>query len=161
MRKIWIFIATLFISVPLIGQGKSQLNDMLTESIFSYLDYSADLHSKVCKNCEPYDLPYICKDGLPSNFPYDSFQHITFFSVDFFKMYSNPFKKKLKKGIGALFVNFELTNNHLCITVSSRSVKLVSKKIINVGISDWGRYFYKYSCDDQQWILIETKYDGI
>ncbi len=154
MKKIWIFIAIISLSIQVNGQIKNELNEMIISSLNTYIDHTCNWMNKG-------DIVYVCKDGLPSYFPVDSMQNVTFFSVDFFSVYSNPFKKKLKKGIGALFVSFELINNQLRITVSSRSVKLINKKNIGVGLSNWGNYFYEYSCENQQWILVETKYGGI
>ena len=160
MKKIGIFIVLISISSKLVGQNNNQLNEMIVESLRSYLSYSSELRKKVCANCEKYDT-YICKDGLPLNFPYDSLPNVTFFSVDFFRAYSNPLKKQLQKGIGTLFVSFSLNNNQLQITVTSKSVKLMNKKTIGVGLSDWGNYFYEYSCEKQEWALKETKYGGV
>lgn len=161
MKKIWIFIAIFFVSIPLMGQGKNQLNEMIITSLNAYIEHIHDWMDKGIIVKEQTCHHYVCKDGFPRYFPFDSVQNITFFSVDFFSIYSNPFKRKLKKGIGALFVSFELADNQLRIAVSSRSVKLTNKKNISVGLSDWGHYFYEYSCENQQWILIETKYGGI
>lgn len=148
------------ISSQLVGQNSNQLNEMIIASLRSYLSYNLELQKKVCANCEKHDT-YICKDGLPRNFPYDTLQNVTFFSVDFFRVYSNPLKKQLQKGIGALFVSFELNNNQLQITISSKNVKLINKKTIGVGLSSWGNYFYEYSCEKQEWELKATKYEGV
>jgi hypothetical protein len=160
MKKNYIVIMLISMSSHLVGQNANQLNEMIIESLRSYLSYSSELQKKVCKNCEKYDT-CICRDGLPANFPYDSLQNATFFSVDFFRVYSNPLKKQLKKGTSALFVYFELKNNQLQITISSRSVKLTNSKTISVGLSDWGNYCYEYCCEKQKWELKETKYEGV
>lgn len=160
MKKTYIVIVLISMSSQLVGQSTNQLNGMIVESLRSYLSYSSELQKRVCKDCKQYDT-YICRDGLPANFPYDSLQNITFFSVDFFRVYSNSLKKQLKKGIGALFVYFELKSNQLQITVSSRTVKLMNSKTIGVGLSEWGNYFYEYSCEKQEWELKETKYEGV
>ena len=160
IKKVYIAIVLISMSSQLVGQNNNQLNEMIIESLRSYLSYSSEQQQKVCKNCEKYDT-YICKDGLPRNFSYDNLQNVTFFSVDFFRVYSNSLKKQLKKGIRALFLSFELRNNQLQITVSSKSVKLINKKTIGVGLSNWGNYFYEYSCEKQEWELKEIKYGGI
>jgi len=160
MKNIWVFIAFFFISGQLRGQQDNQINKLLIESILLYSDYDADLYSKVCKNCGIYTLPYVCKDGLPIDFPYDSLQHISFFTLYNIEGYPNSFKKKLKNGISAWFVEIKLTNNLLDITVSSRNVKRIKKNHIGISIGDWGIFTYEYSCKNQQWSLVETKYGG-
>ena len=160
MKKIYIVIMLISMLSPLMGQNNNQLNEMIIESLRSYISYSSELQKKVCANCEEHNT-YICKDGLPLNFPYDSLPNVTFFSVDFFRVYSNPLKRQLQKGIGALFVSFELNNNQLKITITSNSVKLMNKKTIGVSLSDWGHYFYEHSCEKQEWILKNIQYGGV
>ena len=163
MKKICVFIAMLFWAGHLLGQNKNQLNEMIVSSINSYIEWNNDFVKRgisVGDTCNHY----ICIDGLPSSFPYDSIKNATFFSVNFFRIYpvsNSLLNKQLKKGIEALFVYFELKNNQLQITVSSKSVKLVKKKQIGVGLSDWGIYTHEYSCEKQEWELKETKYGGV
>ena len=154
------FILLISISGQLIGQNDNQLNKMIIESLRSCMSYNSKLRKKVCVNCEKYNT-YICRDGLPANFPYDSLPNVTFFSVDFFRVYSNPLKKQLQKGIGALFVSFKLKNGQLQVIVTTKSVKLINKKTITVGLSDWCNYFYEYSCEKQEWELKENKFGGV
>jgi hypothetical protein len=161
MKKFYIFTVLILISSQsLIGQNTNQLNELIIESLHSYINYSLELQKSVCKNCEKYDT-YICQDGLPSNFPYNSVENIKIISVDYFRAYSNPLKTQLKKGITALFVCFELNNNQLEISVSSKGVKLIHRTTISVAVSDWAHYIYEYSCDRQKWELKESRYGGI
>ncbi|GHT25915.1 hypothetical protein FACS189430_12500 [Bacteroidia bacterium] len=159
MKKVYIIIVLISMSSQLVGQNTNQLNEMIIESLRSHLDYSSELQKKVCKNCKKSDT-YICQDGLPAYFPYDSLQNVTFISVDFFKSKFNPLKQ-LKKGISAFFVSFELKDSQLRITITRKSVKLMNKKTIGLGLSDWGNYFYEYSCEKQEWELKEIKYGGV
>lgn len=155
MKKIHLIIVLLTMASPLMGQKSNQLNDMIAESLHSYLNYSSELQKRVCKSCKEYD-PYICKDGLPLGFPYDSFPNAIFFSTNSIQENPTPFKKDLKKGTGAYFVFFELKNNRIRISVASNGVKLVNKKTIGTALGDYGHYFYEYSCETQQWELKET-----
>ena len=161
MKRIWIFIAIFFVSSQMKGQQDNQLNKILTESIFLYLEYKTDLHSRVCKNCGAYTLPYVCKDGLPSDFPYDSLKNISSFTLNNIEGYPNSFKKILNKGISAWFVGIKLTNNQIVITISGRGVKRMKKNHIGISVGDWGIFTYEYFCDKQEWELKETKYGGI
>ncbi len=142
------------------GQCKNQLNEMIISSINSYITWNNNFEKQRNNSFNSY-CTYVCKDGLPINFPFDRLQNTTFFTVNPFDTYSNSFKKKLKKGICVLFVSFELTNNRLRITVSNKSIKSIKKKNINIGLSDWGVYLYEYLCEIQEWKLKETKYEGI
>ncbi|MDR0541832.1 MAG: hypothetical protein LBH19_06430 [Dysgonamonadaceae bacterium] len=163
MKKIYILIVMISMSSQLLGQNTNQLNEMIVESLRSYINYSSELQEKVSANCKKSDT-YICRDGLPAYFPYDSLKNTTFFSVYFSIVYSHTNKllnKQLKKGIGALFVSFELKDSQLKITITSKSVKLMNKKTIGLGLSDWGNYFYEYSCEKQEWELKEIKYGGV
>ena len=158
MKKICIFIAIFLISTQLRGQKDNQLNKLLIESILLNIDYDSDLYSKVCSTCGAYTLPYICRDGLPADFPYDSLQHIDFFTFHNIEGYPSSFKKKLKKGIGAWTLGIRLTNNVISIIISSRSVKRIKKRHIGAGVSGSSIYIYEYSCEKQEWELKETKH---
>ena len=70
-------------------------------------------------------------------------------------------KKAFQKGQRTLFVSYELKDNQLIITITDRFVKLIHKKRINIGLSDWGRYYFEYSCEHEIWELIETQYGGV
>jgi len=163
MKKIWIFFAIFFLSYRAMGQDKNQLNEMIVLSLNTYIEHIHDWMDKGVVVKEQTCHHYVCRDGLPTNFPFDSLKNITFFSVYFFRAYSNsnPLKKQLGKGIGALFVSFGLENNQLQITVSSKNVKLANGNQINVGLSDWGVYTYEYFCESKEWELKEIQYGGI
>ena len=165
MKKICIFIAIFFILGQLKGQQDNQLNNILVESILLNLDYDVDLYNKVSgnrKDSRAYTLPYICKDGLPSHFPYDSLQHINFFSLNNVDGQPNFFKKKLKKGMSAWFVGIKLTNNVITITISDEDIKRIKKnRVKHVVGFHWGIYTYEYSCEKQEWKLKDVKHTGI
>ena len=145
------------------GQKDNQLNEMIISSINSYIEWNNDFVKRGISLGDTCNH-YICIDGLPSAFPYGSIKNATFFSVNFFRIYQTTnylLNNQLKKGMEALFVYFELKNNQLQITVSSKNVKLIKKKQIGIGLSDWGIFTYEYSCDKQEWSLVEIKYDGV
>jgi hypothetical protein len=100
-------------------------------------------------------------DGLPANFPLDSVQNVTFFSLNNLEGLPNSFKSKLKKGIKTLFVGINLSNSQLIITVTGRGVKRFKNKHIGITIADWDICTYEYSCEKQEWELKETKYGGV
>ncbi|MDD7303787.1 MAG: hypothetical protein SPF56_08950 [Bacteroidaceae bacterium] len=160
MKEIVVTFSFICICLFSNAQESNQLNKMIIESLRSYMSYNSELRKKECADCEKYNT-YICRDGLPSNFPYDSLPNVTFFSVDFFRVYSNHLKKQLQKGIDVLFVSFKLKNNQLQVSITSKSVKLMNKKAIVVGLSNWCNCFYEYSCEKQEWELKENKFGGI
>jgi len=160
MKRIVAIIVVLTLFFQLKGQESNQLNEILTESLRSYLNYKSDLQSKVCKNCEKLQI-YICKDGLPADFPFDSIQDVAFFSLHNLNGLSKSFQKELKKGIGAYFVWIKLTDEKLTIHIGSRGVKLVKKNNIGISIGEWGIFTYEHSCEKQKWLLVNTDYGGI
>ena len=160
MKKICVLIVMLCGAGHLLGQNKNQLNEMIVSSINSYIEWNNDFVKReisVGDTCNHY----ICIDGLPSAFPYDSIKNVTFFSLHNVNGLSKSFQKELKKGISACFAWIKLTNTQLVISVGGRGVKLIKKNHIGISVVDWGVFTYEYSCDKQEWVLKETKFGGI
>jgi hypothetical protein len=53
-----------------------------------------------------------------------------------------------------------LNNNEFQVRVTKKVVTL-KKKGIWIGLSDWGVYYYEYSCDRKRWELTKTTYGGV
>ncbi|MDR3327711.1 MAG: hypothetical protein LBT04_06265 [Prevotellaceae bacterium] len=160
MKKIYFVIMLISMSSQLVGQSNNQLNEMIIESLRSYLNYSSELQKKVCSNCEKHNT-YICNDGLPADFPCDSMQNVTFLSLHNWNGLSKSLQKELKKGISACFVWLKLTDRQLVISIGGRSVKLIKKNNLGISVGDWGIFTYEYSCEKQKWLLVNTEYGGI
>jgi hypothetical protein len=160
MKRIISVIAILVVFFQLKGQENDQLNEVVILSINSYIINDKNL---VRQGYSLLDTSryYICMDGLPADFPYDSVQNVIFFSLKNIEGIPNFLKCKLKKGIKTLFVGIKISNNQLVITVAGRGVKLLKKNSINIVIGDWGIFTYEYSCEKQEWELKETKYGGV
>ena len=156
MKKAYLLILFISIASQVFGQNNC-LNEMIIDCLHAYVNHGAELNN----NNENENGIYICKDGLPLGFPYEKITNATFFSAEFFPSYPNPMKKELRTGIKTLFVSFELIGNQLRITITSRRVKSVNKKTLDVGISDWGQFDYVYSCKDGKWIFESSRYEGI
>lgn len=160
MKRIYFFIAVLFISFQSKGQNVNQLNEMINSSINSYITWDNDFVKRgislrdTCKH-------YVCKDGLPADFPFDSIQNVIFFSLHNLKGLSKSFQKELKKGISAYFVWIRLTNKQLVITVGGRGVRLMKKNNVGISVGDWGIFTYEHSCEKQKWLLVNNDYGGI
>jgi hypothetical protein len=160
MKRIVIAIVVFFVLLQLNGQENNQLYEMIISSIKSYIVSDKDLVKQGFSLADTSRY-YICIDGLPENFPYDSVQNATFFSLNNIEGVSTVLKRKLKKGLKTFFVGIKISNNQLIITVAGRGVKRIKKKHINIVIGDWGIFIYEYSCEKQEWELKETRYGGI
>lgn len=160
MKRIVSVIAVLFVLFQLKGQENNQLDKLVISSIKSYITDDKDL---VRQGFSLMDTSryYICMDGLPADFTYDSVQNATFFSLKNIEGIPHFLKYKLKKGIKTLFVGLKISNNQIIITVSGRGVKRTKKNNISIVIGDWCVSIYEYSCEKQKWELKETKYGGV
>lgn len=137
-----------------------QLNKMIISSLNSFIAENNRLVKGVINTDTTHY--YISKDGLPLNFPYSSLKNVTFISLDNLDGLPNSFKRKLNKGVRVLFVYVRLSDNQFVITVFNNSVRRIKKNRINITEGfHRGIFTYEYSCENQQWILIETKYGGI
>jgi hypothetical protein len=141
-------------------QRQYQLNKMINESLLSYLNWKSDLISRTCQNCKEY-ASYICVDNYPSNFSFS--KEIQKRNVKFMSLQNLSGQKELKKGkgYGFVFLGISLDQNRIIITVSGKGVSIPKKNHLHMVVGDWGVFTYDYSCENQQWILIETKYGGI
>lgn len=160
MKKIIIFTVLFWVSSQLIGQDKNQLNTMIISSINSYITNDKDLVRRGI-SLRDTSYYYICMDGLPVRCPIDSVKNVTFFSLINIVGLPNSFKNKLNKGMKALFISTNLSQNQLIITVAGRGVKRINSNNISIVVGDWGVYTYEYSCDEQKWVLTKTEYGGI
>ena len=156
MKKYLILIIYITLSNQLFGQSSLSLDGMISHCLPTYINTMYAMSDNKSKNSV-----FICKDGFPSDYPYDSISDATYISVDLLPYYSKNVKKAFQKGQRTLFVSYELKGNQLIITITDRFVKLIHKKRINIGLSDWGRYYFEYSCEHEIWELIETQYGGV
>lgn len=156
MRKIFIFIFIL-VSVELFAQTNNQLNEMIVECLQLYIGNSSQLQGIEYNRGNTF----VCKDGLPLNFPYYKTYGISFYSVDYCRFCSNPLRKQLNKGISTLFVSYELIDNTLLITITKKLVKRINKNNCQIILSDWGSYYYEFSCEKKEWVLLNSHYGGV
>lgn len=151
MKKAYIFFVFIFLSFSAFGQDKNQLNDMIIDGLNSFVEHFA-----------PYldGDTYVCKDGLPLDFPYENLSGFKMISLETLPFSNRTFKKELKKGVRTLFVYYSLNGNHLQITVSERTVRRI-KKTTAIALKSFGRYSYEYSSEKSAWELIESEFGGI
>jgi len=142
------------------GEASNQLNEMIISSINSYITWK---NSFVKGGISLHDTCHywVCKDGLPADFPYDSMQNVTFLSLHNWNGLSKSLKKELKKGIDVCFVWLQLTERQLVISIGGRIVKLIKTNNLEVSVGDWSVFTYEYSCEKQKWMLVNTEYGGI
>ncbi|NCC98993.1 MAG: hypothetical protein EOL95_04715 [Bacteroidia bacterium] len=131
MKRIVSVIVVLFVLFQLKGQEINQLDKIIISSIKSYIIDDKDFVRQ--QDTSRY---YICMDGLPADFPCDSVQNATFFSLKNLEGLPNSFKHQLKTGIKTLFVGLKISNNQIIITVSGRVVRRLKKNDTSIGICD-------------------------
>lgn len=77
MKKIYSVIILFFMFSPLLAQENSQLNGMIIECLDSCTSHFKTITKRMYKYKD--FKSYVCKDGLPPDFPYDSLPNYTFF----------------------------------------------------------------------------------
>ena len=164
MKKILSIIALFLVlssSFSLKAQDSNQLNSFVISSLKSYISHDNNLRKDL--GWAARDYHYICSDGIPNDdgFPYDSLQNVIYCSLKNVDGLPSKFKKQLKKGLFFMFVDIKLSKNKLVITVSGNIVKLIKKKELNIALSDWGIFTYEYSCNNQEWELIDSRFGGV
>lgn len=155
MKRAFVLLIFICLSFRVMGQENNQLNEMIVNCLNTYINHYAgqNIDNGVSDT-------FLCKDGLPLGFPYDSLSGIDVISIDYLPLSDRCFMKKLKKGVRTLYVYYSLNGKYLQITISERNVKLM-KKMKTIELSNFGRYYYEYSCDKRAWELAKTQYDGI
>ena len=155
----------LFISLNSFAQllilGKNnQLDIMIRNSIESYIEYIDEFFTT--RGLTPPGVYYVCKVGLSTSFTRNdsikSIPRVKYFVLDNYD--SRSFKKFLKNGFDAMFIETQLHKNQIIIAVSACSVSNY-KGFPGVSIRDWGIYTYEYSEDKEDWVLVKSKYGGI
>ncbi len=160
MKRIFLFFIVSLLFFQSQGQEHNQLNEMIISSINSYITNEKSL-VKQGFSLRDTSRYYICMEGLPENFSYDSLQNITLFSLNNIEGIPNFLKHKLNKGIKMLFIGLKTSNNQLVISVKGRGVQRLKKKHLSIVIGDWGIFTYEYSCEKQKWLLVKNEYGGI
>jgi len=160
MKRIFVIISFVYIYFSINAQENNQLNEFIVSSINSYIKWNNDFVKRGISLSDT-SIYYVCMDGLPKNFCYEKLQNVTFFSFNNIDGLPSSFKKKLKKGIKTLFININISNNQLVITVAGKGVRNTKKNYIGIIIGDFGIYTYKYSCERRRWILFDTRYGGV
>ena len=167
MKKIIFVVSFVLVCSLSSAQEGSQLDKMINESLFSYLNNWADSYSRVCRDCKEYDI-YICLDGYPRNFVFSeeirNMKNLKGMrSVKFVSFMNLSGQKELKRGkwYGVVFPGISLEKNRLIISVTKGSISVTGNNQLKKSFYDWGNYTYEYFPDKQEWILVKTEYDGL
>ncbi len=154
-RIVFLMLISLFCASSK-GQESNLLNDMILSSIKSYIEWNNNLNKG-----NSADVHYICEDGIPSDFPYDSLQNVRYGSFKNVERWSRKAKNNLRKGICFKFVSLKVVDDRIIITITSRVVKRIGKKDIRFELVMCGNYIYRYSHEHKKWELQETTYGGV
>lgn len=127
----------------------SQLNDIIIDCI--------DLSIGRC-GAAGNDNVYVCKDGLPNDFPYNSLTGITFVPIAPLQLQGNPITKKTRNGMVVLSVSYKLDGNLLLVSISRNTVKQDKKHSLSIASCDKDEYSYRYSDTGNIWELKEASH---
>ncbi len=163
MKKIAIVLFTFIIlcSVSkLQAQENVLLDSMINKSLVTYINkYKEDIE----KGSINEDLKNLCIviDNYPRNFVFC--QAIQDMNLKYISLVNFQCQKELRKkeNYRAIFLGINLTSHRLSIAFSTKILTIHKKNNLHIGISDWGDFIYEYSCEKQEWILVEVKYGGV
>lgn len=160
MRKIIILIGILF----LIINTQAQNNFMeygIERSLTSFVVKLKENQERGIVTSNYFDDLYFSIDNYPPHYPFrDSVFDIPVKYISLINY--SEYDKFLKKGIWVVSMNnLELSDNKLTITYTLRKVLLKKKNQLSIDLSDSASFTYKYSCDNNEWKLINEEYSGV
>lgn len=151
-----ILVCTCLLVLPILALSQvNYLNDMIISSIHNVVDHENSFLLQQAK--PPLSQIWICKDGLPRDFPYESINSVVFFSLDNRANLPWSLRKQLKRGVRSFYVQPQVLNNGRIVIVIS--VRITHRR--RVELSDWGVFTYSYSPIEGRWLLETTEYGGI
>lgn len=103
----------------------------------------------------------VSTDGFPPNFYFENIIEGVIINYISLNNYQSV-KKELRKGIGVLSLSrVEINNDTLEIGIAYHDTQLLGDNHFNMAFVDSMTCVYKYSCEKQEWILMETKYGSV
>lgn len=155
------FIGTCCTCLNLKAQEVSQLDSLINVSLLSYIDNLKGLCNKGALSEDYLKKIYISVDNYPRNFSFC--KQLQDMDLKYISLTNISHQKKIKKkkGYNVIFLEIALTDSCLKIIYSDRNVSTHQKNNIKIGLSNWGIFIYKYSCEKQKWLLIEAEYGGV
>ena len=154
MKKIFIILFIFSFWEQLLSQPGNQLNHMILESVCSYVkDYNS-----FAKQINYDTIQYICVDGLPTPFPYDSLP-CDVFSLQWMRGNHPQIKKDFKHSTTVAEVTITINNNVIGVLVSTLIIKVRNNHIQIFRGYDGGRkhYYYTYSCVEGKWLKVPNR----
>lgn len=154
MRKVFVIFLFSVLWGSVSGQPSNQLNQFILESVCSYVkDYNS-----FAKQINYDTIQYICVDGLPDPFPYDSLP-CDVFSLQWMEGNHPKIKKDFKHSTTVAEVTITINNNVIGILVSTLIIKVRNNHIQISRWSDGGRkqYYFTYSCVEGKWLKVPNR----
>jgi len=143
------------------AQEISQLDSLINISLLNYMNNLKGLCNKGALSEDYLKNIYISVDNYPRNFSFcKKLQDMELKYISLTNISNQKLFKK-KKGYNVIFLEMKLTDNCLKIIYSDRNVSTHQKNNIKIGLSNWGNFVYKYSCERQKWLLMGAEYGGV
>lgn len=129
----------------------NQLNQMLLESIKDYVQQYNDFAEK--NNYST--IQYVCADGLPKDFPFDS---LSIGNFSLYRLAGIP-KREQRHFSKAVRIWYTLEDNVIDIYINNIDVRRPRKRRVSIEVDPEGTklYRYKYSCETNEWKLIKEE----
>ena len=151
-KTIVLFFLSFFVSLQVVGQQDNELNDIVLRSVRSYLhDYN-----EFAKPRNWDTIKYICADGIPKNFPFDSIPLIEFSER---WMEGNPVsvKRELKHFGTAIRATIAMKDNIIDVFIKEYEVRRLRRRHTQIRVPpEGGKHFrYEYNCEEKVWKLMD------
>lgn len=129
----------------------NQLNQMLLESIKDYVQQYNDFAEKINYRT----IQYVCADGLPRDFPFDS---LSIGNFSLYRLVGIP-KKEQRHFSKAVRIWYFLEDNVIDIYINNIDVRRPPKRRVSIEVDPEGTklYRYKYFCETNEWKLIKEE----
>lgn len=150
--KLLLAVITLLTSIKLKGQENNQLNQMVNDCLYSYIQHY--------NNKGKFKIKNFSIDDYPLNFEFDKKISELNLKLISLKRESQPQKTFKKPLLLVFFDGIELNKDSIKITFSNRVVEYIEKRL-NLSISDGGTFTYVFSCEKKEWIFVKDHYWGI
>jgi len=163
MNRLIILFFSIFLSAKLFGQTPTNdINTLLVESLRDYIvtndlsnisghRYEPNIRKKRSARMKPMSQKFfLCNDGLPSDFPYDSL-NVECISLKY--SHHGPNREKLRSFKTVITVKYRLEGNNMEIIVGNQAVKRKTRHhlISFVSAEDTKHYHYTYSLEENKW----------
>ena len=151
-KAIVILFLSLVFSLRVIGQQDNELNDIILRSVRSYLhDYN-----EFAKPRNRDTIRYICADGIPRKFPFDSIPLIVF-SERWMEGNPLPVKRELRHFCTAMDVFITTKDNTIDVFVRDYKIRRLRRRHIQTIVTMGGGKFYRYeyNCKENVWKLMD------